>query len=184
MTPTIAEQKATARKAAFGRRKTAHRPGDHGQKLLAEIGAVRGRVIAGYMPIRTEIDPLPTMAVLAQENTLCVPIVRGAGQALEFRTWSPGCALEKGAFGALIPTNGSLVQPDTLIVPLVAFTDGCFRLGYGGGFYDRTLHGLRQRGPIRALGFAYEAQFAPSLPLEDTDQPLDVIVTEDAIHRP
>jgi 5-formyltetrahydrofolate cyclo-ligase len=84
----------------------------------------------------------------------------------------------EGPFGAKIPEAGADVIPEVLIVPLVAFDARGFRLGYGGGFYDRTLEGLRARGPVVAVGFAYGAQEAEALPLEPTDQRLDAIVTE------
>mgnify|MGYP002621762116 CR=1 FL=1 len=73
--------------------------------------------------------------------------------------------------------------PDVVIVPLVAFDLRGGRLGYGGGFYDRTLEGLRQRGKVTAIGYAFDAQQADDLPLETTDQPLDMIVTETRVLR-
>lgn len=180
----IAAQKAAARKAAFARRKAAHVPGrDCTQYLLDHLGAPRGRVIAGYMPIRTEIDPLPAMTTLARTNRICVPVVQGTAQPLRFVEWTPGCTLEAGAFGAMIPVGTAELVPDTLIVPLVAFTPDCYRLGYGGGFYDRTLEGLRAAGTAMAVGFAYAAQRADTLPLEATDQPLDAIATQAGVIR-
>jgi len=71
--------------------------------------------------------------------------------------------------------------PEIVIVPLVAFDDAGGRLGYGGGFYDRTLELLRANGPVLTIGFAYDAQQADQLPLEPTDQPLDMIITESRI---
>lgn len=189
-TPTghadISARKQAARKAAFARRKAAHQPGrDCTGGLMAHLGALRGHVIAGYMPIRTEIDPLPAMAALSHDNTLCVPIVQGPGQPLIFRQWSPGCAMETGAFGAQIPVDAPEVTPDLLIVPLVAFTAAGYRLGYGGGFYDRTLERLAAQAPsTRAIGFAYAAQRADALPLEPTDRRLDAIVTEQGVILP
>jgi len=107
-----------------------------------------------------------------------LPVIEGAGKPLTFRLWTPGCAMEKGAFGACIPTDGSLMTPEILIVPLVAFSRDGGRLGYGGGFYDRTLELLRAKGSVLGLGFAYSAQEADSLQLEPTDQPLEAMVTE------
>lgn len=89
-----------------------------------------------------------------------------------------------GAFGALIPEGGEAVDPDVLIVPLLAFDRHGFRLGYGGGFYDRTLEGLRARKSILAIGFAYESQEMDEVPIEPTDQPLDLIVTEREVFAP
>lgn len=86
--------------------------------------------------------------------------------------------MKDGPFGAWIPAVDDFITPEILIVPLVGFDRAGNRLGYGGGFYDRTLEKLRAAGPCMAIGFAYGAQEAAELPLEPTDQPLDMIVTE------
>ena len=83
-----------------------------------------------------------------------------------------------GPFGASVPATAKPMRPEVVIVPLVAFTADGYRLGYGGGFYDRTLEKLRALGPVLAVGFAYGAQEADALPLEPTDQRLDALVTE------
>jgi 5-formyltetrahydrofolate cyclo-ligase len=175
----MGEAKAEARKAAFARRKAAHEAGLDGpaqEALAAYLASQAGRVLAGYMAMRTEIDPLPVMAGWA--GPVGVPVIAGAGLPLTFRRWTPDAAMVEGPFGAKIPEAGADVIPEVLIVPLVAFDARGFRLGYGGGFYDRTLEGLRSRGPVVAVGFAYGAQEAEALPLEPTDQRLDAIVTE------
>jgi 5-formyltetrahydrofolate cyclo-ligase len=102
----------------------------------------------------------------------------GQGQPLKFREWSPGCAMVEGEFGAWIPAEGAWIEPEVLIVPLVGFDRRGFRLGYGGGFYDRTLELLRARRPTLAVGFAFAAQELPEVPIEPTDQRLDAILTE------
>lgn len=178
MTP---QAKAAARNAAFAARKSAHGAGQGPTMtaaLLEAIGPVSGAVIAGYMPIRTEADPVPAMTALAKANRICVPVIDAAGQPLRFRAWTPGSEMIEGPFGAAVPASGDWLTPAIVIVPLVAYDARMGRLGYGGGFYDRTLEGLRARGAVRALGFAYSAQELPQLPLEPTDQPLDAIVTE------
>ncbi len=176
----LSEIKAAARKAAFVRRRAAHEANDGAPagRLSEVLAGYRGAVVAGYMPIRTEIDPLPAMAEAAAHGPVCVPVIMGEGQALKFSRWTPGCAMRDGPFGARIPEVDDFVTPEILIVPLVAFDRVGGRLGYGGGFYDRTLEGLRAGGATLAIGFAYSAQEATSLPLEQTDQPLDMIVTE------
>jgi len=174
------EIKAEARKAAFARRKAAHEaagPGASGH-LSEVLAGYRGVPLSGYMPIRTEIDPLPAMEEAAAHGPVGVPVIRGAGLPLEFSRWEPGCALKEGPFGALVPDVDDVFEPEILIVPLVAFDRTGGRLGYGGGFYDRTLERLRARRATLAIGFAYAAQEAEILPLEPTDQPLDMIVTE------
>ncbi|MDU8929588.1 5-formyltetrahydrofolate cyclo-ligase [Alisedimentitalea sp. MJ-SS2] len=176
----LTEVKQAARKAAFARRKAAHEthgPGRAG--VLSEVLAgYRGVPLAGYMPIRTEISPLAAMEEAAAHGPVGVPVIRGEGQPLEFSRWEPGCALRNGPFGAKVPEVDDFFDPEIVIVPLVAFDRAGGRLGYGGGFYDRTLERLRDRRPTLAIGFAYGAQEAEDLPLESTDQPLDMLVTE------
>ena len=144
----------------------------------------RGVPLAGYMAMRTEIDPTPAMEEAAAHGPVGVPVIIANGQPLQFRTWEPGCAMTKGAFGALIPEVGVWMVPEIVIVPLVAFDVQGGRLGYGGGFYDRTLELLRSHRPTLAIGFAYAAQEDRALPLEPTDQPLDLIVTENGVMTP
>lgn len=176
MTPT--EAKAAARAAAFARRKAAFAARDGGEAdLLAHILAQhRGRVLAGYMPMRTEIDCLPAMA--AHAGPVGVPVILGPGKALKFRRWTPEAKMVAGALGAQVPETGDWVVPQVLIVPLLAFDRCGYRLGYGGGFYDRTLEDLRAAGPVTAIGFAFAAQEMEAVPTEPTDQRLDLIVTE------
>lgn len=176
----LATQKAAARKAAFARRKAAHEAdaGTASGVLSSVLAGYRGVPLAGYMPIRTEISPLAAMAEAAAHGPVAVPVIESEGQPLRFREWGPEADMIDGPFGAKVPATGDWITPEILIVPLVAFTRSGGRLGYGGGFYDRTLEGLRQGGPVLAIGFAYAAQDADTLPLEPTDQPLDMIVTE------
>ena len=176
----LTEIKATARKVAFARRKTAHAgaaPGAAGH-LAEVIAGYRGVPLSGYMAIRTEIDPLPVMEEATAHGPVGVPVIQGKGQPLKFSRWEPGCALKAGPFGAMIPEVDDFFEPEILIVPLVAFDRNGGRLGYGGGFYDRTLELLRGKRATLAIGFAYSAQEAKGLPLEPTDQPLDMVVTE------
>lgn len=173
------EAKKAARKAAFAARKQAHGQGLDGaaQAVLTEVLRGFGPVaLAGYMPIRTEIDPLPVMA--AHEGTVGVPVIRAAGQPLDFHLWTPQMPMIEGPFGAQIPQEPQPVVPRVVIVPLVGFDARGFRLGYGGGFYDRTLARLRASGPVAALGFAYDAQELPQVPTDAYDQRLDGVVTE------
>lgn len=180
MTGDLAQIKAAARKAAFARRKAAHdaaQPGAAG-RLSEVLAGHRGVPLSGYMAIRTEIDPLPAMEEAAAHGPVGVPVIQAPGQPLRFARWEPGCLLVDGPFGARIPADPTYFDPEILIVPLVAFDARGGRLGYGGGFYDRTLERLRARRSTLAIGFAYDAQQADDLPLEPTDQPLDMVVTE------
>jgi 5-formyltetrahydrofolate cyclo-ligase len=123
-------------------------------------------------------------ALHAAGARVAVPVIAGAGLPLRFALWEPGCALVEGPFRALVPARVEWMVPEILIVPLVAFDVGGGRLGYGGGFYDRTLEGLRAARPTLAVGFAYAAQETDALPLEPTDQRLDLIVTENGVLTP
>ncbi len=177
--------KSAARQAAFARRKKAHAPGAATAGYLSEVLAgYRGVPLAGYMAMRTEINPTPAMEEAAAHGPVGVPVIIAAGEPLRFRSWEPDCALVQGAFGAMIPEVGDWMTPQIVIVPLVAFDRNGGRLGYGGGFYDRTLEKLRAAQPTMAIGFAYAAQEDAMLPLEPTDQPLDLIVTESGIITP
>ena len=181
-TDDMDEAKKTARKAAFARRKAAHGAGLDGAAqaaLEAYLAPHRGKVLAGYIPIRTEINPLPVMA--GWKAPVCVPIVQGAGEPLIFHRWTSATRMIAGPFGADVPEDGVEIVPEVLIVPLVAFDGAGTRLGYGGGFYDRTLAVLRARAGALAVGFAYAAQEAEGLPRAATDQRLDALVTEDGV---
>lgn len=175
--------KDRARKDAFATRKAAHAVDDGAatRALTAALEPFKGKVLAGYWPIRTEPDPRPAM--LAHGGPFCLPVVLGQGQPLAFRPWSPDALMIEGAYGAHIPADETEITPEVLIVPLLAFDARGYRLGYGGGFYDRTLEGLRARGPATAIGFTYAAQELPEVPTEPTDQPLDMIVTEAGLRR-
>ncbi|MEL6679368.1 MAG: 5-formyltetrahydrofolate cyclo-ligase [Pseudomonadota bacterium] len=173
--------KTTARRAAFARRKRARAAAsaDPTAPLLAHIRAQRPTCVSGYMPIRTEIDPLPAMAALAAGGLpVCVPVIAAAASPLRFARWTQQTRMVPGDFGALVPEAPDWVEPDLLIVPLLAFDRAGYRLGYGGGFYDRTLERLRTLRPTRAVGLAFAAQEVALVPREATDQLLDALVTE------
>ncbi|MEP2717784.1 5-formyltetrahydrofolate cyclo-ligase [Pseudophaeobacter sp.] len=179
----LAVIKTVARKAAFARRRSAfdlNIPGAAG-RLSEVIAGYRGVPLSGFLPIRTEIDPLPAMAEAAAHGHVGVPVIEGKDLPLKFSSWQPDCALRDGPFGASVPEADDFFEPEILIVPLVAFDSHGGRLGYGGGFYDRTLELLRAKRPTLAIGFAFDAQEATELPLEPTDQPLDMMVTESRV---
>ncbi|TDT77173.1 5-formyltetrahydrofolate cyclo-ligase [Litoreibacter halocynthiae] len=180
----LSQAKATARQAAFARRSAAKSPERDAAaitNLLETILPHKGSALSGYLPIRTEVDPVPVMAAMAAWGPVCVPVIKSKGHPLEFHRWEPGCDMKDGGFGTFIPTTAEVVVPQVLIVPLVAFNRNGGRLGYGGGFYDRTLEGLRARGKVFAIGYAFAAQEADDIPLEPTDQPLDAIVTDEGV---
>ncbi len=182
---SLTDRKTAARKAAFARRKLAHDAGTGTAAHLSSfLAGHRGVPLAGYMPMRTEIDPLPAMEEAAAHGPVGVPVIMGAGQPLKFRIWEPGVDLIAGEFGAMIPASGDWMTPEIVIVPLVAYDLNGGRLGYGGGFYDRTLEQLRAVQATLAIGFAYAEQQANDLPLEPTDQPLDLLITQNGTTTP
>ena len=186
----LSEQKAAARKAAFARRKAAHQA-QHGagEIVAAALKEVLqdepSTVLAGYMPIRTEIDILPAMRwAHAAGWRVSVPEIMGQGKPLKFREWHPEAEMVEGPFGAQVPASGAWLEPQLLLCPLVAFDARGYRLGYGGGFYDRSIEELSAIHPVRAIGIAYSAQEAPEpLPIEPTDQPLEAVITEHGIRH-
>ena len=179
--PDHAARKALARTHAHAARKVAFAAGQGAaaQHLARVLAAHAGKPLAGYMPMRSEIDPLAAMA--AHDGPVGVPVIIARATPLQFRAWTPLARMIEGAFGASIPEAGDWIVPQVLIVPLLAWDRRGYRLGYGGGFYDRTLQGLRERGPVLAIGFAFAAQEVAEVPIDATDQRLDMVVTEGGV---
>lgn len=176
--------KAWLRKELYARRKAAHEGAASkdpaaNARLQALIGDPGDKVVAGYRPIRTEIDPTPTMTALCEAGArVAVPVIEAKDSPLLFHEWTPGCEMVEGAFGAEIPAKSTRLYPEILITPLVGWDRRGWRLGYGGGFYDRTLEQLRSHRAVTAIGFAYAEQELGEAPREKTDQRLDAIVTD------
>jgi 5-formyltetrahydrofolate cyclo-ligase len=137
-------------------------------------------VVAGFWPIAEELDIRPLMIELINQGCqLALPVVVAKKQPLVFRAWRPGDPLEAGAFGTLQPTaRRAVVEPEVLIVPLLAVDEEGWRLGYGGGFYDRTLEALRARKRVIAVGVAFNEQIVPEVPHDPNDQRLDWLLTD------
>jgi len=180
---TIAAEKQAARLAAMAVRKVAH-AGASGEAAAGHVLAwlenvPEVRTVSGYMPIHTELDILPLMqALVGRGYALCVPVIMGKAMPLRFRAWTPESQMVRGPFGAMVPESGDWLRPDLLLCPMLAFDATGQRMGYGGGFYDRSIAAL---APVRALGFAYAAQQVESLPHEATDMPLEGVATEAGI---
>ena len=179
----IHELKKNVRKEAFINRQKAFAAdiGNSASLLSSVLAGYRGVPIAGYLPIKTEIDPLSAMEEASAHSVVGVPVIQGNSKPLKFSRWEPGCHLKKGPFDVQIPVNSYYFVPEVLIIPMVGFDRNGGRLGYGGGFYDRTLEHLRSRHATLAIGFAYSQQEFENLPLEATDQKLDIIITEKEI---
>jgi 5-formyltetrahydrofolate cyclo-ligase len=183
-------RKGRARKAAAAARKAAFEADPKAGVRLAEtfpdaIWPPLHSIVAGYFAIRDEIDPRPLMETFhCEQARLALPCVTGPDQPLVFRSFTPGDDLVRGAFGVSEPEPGAPeVKPALVLVPLLAFDDAGRRLGYGAGFYDRTIEALRALGPVTTVGLAYEAQRLKRVPTAGHDAPLDWIVTEAGAYR-
>lgn len=174
---------ARAQAARRGGREAAARLMRHGLALLETLP---GKVVAGYVPVRHEVDIMPLLHALHERGyTLALPVVERRAAPLVFRRWRPGEALETGAYDIPAPTTGAPpVTPDIVLVPLVAFDRHGQRLGYGGGYYDRTLAQLRAIRPVQAIGCAHAAQEVARIPAVETDVRLDWLLTEEGVRRP
>jgi len=147
---------------------------------LDSIALPRAGVIAGYWPIRDEIDPRPAMRALAERGfRLALPVSLARGEPLAFRAWVPGDRLAPDIMRIEAPLpSAPLLTPALLLVPLLAFDRACRRLGYGAGFYDRTLASLRRTSETLAVGLAFAVQEVARVPFGSGDAPLDAVATE------
>jgi 5-formyltetrahydrofolate cyclo-ligase len=139
-----------------------------------------GAVVAGYSPIRSEIDPGPLMRNLAAQGArLALPTITARGQSLRFRAWHPNDRLLPGPLGILEPSPAAAeVTPDIVLVPLAAFDLAGHRIGYGAGHYDRTLANLHKSKGFQAIGLAYAVQEVESVPALAHDVALDCVLTD------
>ena len=139
-----------------------------------------GAVVAGYSPIRGEIDPAPLMRKLASEGArLALPVITARGQSLRFRLWHPGDRLLPGPLGILEPSPAAAeIHPDIVLVPLAAFDRTGHRIGYGAGHYDRTLAQLHKSKGFAAIGLAFSGQEVAAVPALQHDVALDYVLTE------
>lgn len=179
------EDKRAARTRALARRAAAF--ADHGAAAgarLAEHGisfldVAPGAIVSGFSAIRDEIDAGALLARLHGEGfRLCLPVMEGKALPLIFRAWSPGDAMGKAQWGIAEPLpDKPVLEPDVILVPLLAFDAAGHRLGYGGGFYDRTLARLRAIKPVVAVGVAYDELKVDAVPHRGYDQPLDWVLT-------
>jgi 5-formyltetrahydrofolate cyclo-ligase len=183
--PQAPDAKAALRRVVLARRRDTHAVrGDRAghelrDRVLAEIKP-RGKIIAGYWPLGDEIDPRPTLVALGEAGgQMALPAVAGQGMVLIFRGWRNGDALESGPFGtAHPPARAPIVDPDTLLLPLIAFDAGGNRLGYGAGYYDRTVAALRRQRKMLVVGIAYDEQEVSEVPVGPHDQRLDGVITD------
>jgi 5-formyltetrahydrofolate cyclo-ligase len=147
------------------------------ERLSALIDAATSPILGIYFPIRGEIDVRELARRYVEAGgQVALPVVVEKGQPLEFWRWEPGARTQRGLWNIPIPRERVVVSPHTLIVPLVGFDRACFRLGYGGGYYDRTLAAATPRP--RTLGIAHSDAELPTTHPQPHDIPMDAIVTE------
>lgn len=144
------------------------------------VAIPRGAVVSGFMPMKSEINPLPLLKRLAAEGAkLALPVVAGRGKPLIMRAWEFGAPLEAGVWGIRQPkADAPEIDPDILIVPLAAFDRAGHRIGYGAGYYDMTITRLRGIKPVIVVGIGFAAQEIPRVPTTERDARLDLVLTE------
>ena len=137
-------------------------------------------IVGLYWSYKGEVDIRPLIGKLLDHgHSLALPVVMGRGRPLQFKSWKAGDIMAAGVYGIPYPSEGAVVEPDTLIVPLLGFDKACYRLGYGGGFYDRTL--ARRREQIHTIGVGFENARLETIFPQNFDIPLDVIITEGSV---
>ena len=177
--------KAELRRDALARREALPAPA---RQAAAEAIAARafpvaitpGTIVSAFMPLKSEINPLPLMRKLADAGaSFALPVVAGRGKPLIMRAWIWGEPLVAGVWGIREPPPAAAeVDPDVVLVPLLAFDRAGYRIGYGAGYYDLTLAHLRSKKPIIAVGIAFAAQEIETVPRTAFDAPLDLVLTE------
>jgi 5-formyltetrahydrofolate cyclo-ligase len=176
--------KAELRAAALARRDAL--PAEMRAAAAAQVAArglpvgTGGKVVSGFMPLKSEINPIPLMRKLAEAGArLALPAIAGRGMPLIMRAYRFGDELARGQWGIREPKpDAPEVAPDVLIVPLAAFDRAGHRIGYGAGYYDMTLRALRARKSVTAIGIAFAVQEISRVPATPRDEPLDFVLTE------
>lgn len=181
----ITRLKKAMRRAALARRAAAFpRLGTTAGWQLSRHGIafadpVPGGFVSSFLAIGEEIDTMPLMRRLwREEQSICLPVMVGKDQSLTFRMWREGEPLDEVKWGIREPRPGALeAPPDTMLVPLLAFDARGHRLGYGGGYYDRTIAALRAEYKVITIGLAYDELEVDAVPHSDYDQRLDWVLT-------
>ncbi|MGD0317059.1 MAG: 5-formyltetrahydrofolate cyclo-ligase [Xanthobacteraceae bacterium] len=185
MSDPIQTEKEQLRRQAMARRDAL--PPDARQAAAEAIAARQfplaitpGMIVSGFMPLKSEINPLPLMRKLAGQGArLALPVVAGRGRPLIMREWVFGEPLIAGVWGIREPKpEAAEVDPNILLVPLLAFDRAGHRIGYGAGYYDLTLAQLRARNPVIAVGLAFAAQEVAAVPATPRDARLGLVLTE------
>jgi 5-formyltetrahydrofolate cyclo-ligase len=151
-------------------------------RLIAED---RRQIVSGFHPFRSELDCRPLLSALGEAGcATALPIIVASDQPLAFRQWTPGEMLELGVWNIPVPlASAETLVPDILLVPLLGFDRAGYRVGYGGGYYDRTIAALRTVKEITAIGLAFSVQEIDEVPREAHDMALDCVLTETGLIR-
>ena len=183
--PDVASAKTELRREAAARRDALPAAA---RKAAAEAIAERAfpllistsTVVSGFMPLKSEINPLPLMKTLAEAGAqLALPKIAGRGKPLVMRAWPWGAPLDAGQWGIREPKpDAPEVEPDIVLVPLLAFDRTGHRIGYGAGYYDMTIARLRSLKAVTAVGIAFAAQEVSAVPATPRDESLDLVLTE------
>jgi 5-formyltetrahydrofolate cyclo-ligase len=185
MTPSVDDAKAAIRREAKARRDAL--PPDvraaAAQAIAARpfpVAVTPGAIVSGFMPMKSEINPVPLMRTLADAGAqLALPAIAGRGQPLAMRAYAFGQPLAAGVWGIREPMpDAPEVLPDIVLVPLLAFARSGHRIGYGAGYYDMTITALRAGKTVLAVGVAFAAQEIASVPTTPRDARLDLVLTE------
>ena len=190
MTPD--DEKKQLRKEAAKRRKDAYNAmADAPRRIASHHHLLSERydttAVAAYWPIRTEIDPIPLLdALCSTGGTSCLPVTPEEGKPLTFHQWDNGSPLADGPYNTKEPfATSPVIIPTLILAPLLAFDADCWRLGYGGGFYDRTLAALEQAGhQVDVVGIAFDESFVHKVPTGPYDRQLSAILTPSALRLP
>ncbi len=184
-----AERKTELRKALLLARKSAHcAPGCAaalGTRVLAVLARYAPQTVGFYWPLPGELDARDTLAAWLSADArrqAALPVVKEIGRALEFHEWTPGAPMRIGHHRIPEPVSARVLVPDLLLVPCVGFDELGYRLGYGGGYYDRTLGQWPGGARPVTVGIAFDACRTSALPREDHDVPLDAIATEEGLY--
>lgn len=152
-------------------------------RLDAALGDLRGRIVCAYWPFRGEPDLRRWMETARARGARCaLPVVTKKAAPMAFRLWTPGEPLTRGVWNIPVPAGGAAVTPDVVIAPVVGFDPDCYRLGYGGGYFDRTLAALTRRPVVAGVGHVLAA--LPTIYPQPHDIPMDFVATPEAFVRP
>lgn len=190
-TDSLSSVKADMRAKAKLARK--HAAQSHGMRAaealraqgLAFAGVSPTAIVSGYFAIGDEANITPLMQRLYEEgHRIALPVIIAKARPLEFRAYAPGDPLQNGQWGIQEPAQSAeVVVPDVILAPLLAYDNEGYRLGYGGGFYDRSLEALKAQKPVLSIGVAYDEQKVDAVPRDAYDQRLDWILTPSGVKQ-